>query len=227
MSASVQRRPFPVVRAVVFDFDGLILDTETPEFLAWQAVFREMRCELTVEEWAVCIGTTNLLDPHTMLEKRSGRTLDRDETRAKMLSLRAPLLECEQLRPGVAHVLDQARAFGVRVGLASSSSRRWVQGHLDAQGITSRFHVIKTAEDVERVKPDPALYLRAVEALGVPASETIALEDSLNGLRAAKSAGLFCIAVPNSMTRHLPLDEADMLLDSLEQCSLRPGHAEN
>jgi HAD superfamily hydrolase (TIGR01509 family) len=208
------------LRAVIFDFDGLILDTETPEYLSWLKIYEEHTVSISIEEWAICIGTSNVLDPHAILEGRAGKGFDRVELSEQVRERRMDLLAREKLLPGVLDVLNEARALDLKVGLASSSSRSWVVGHLESLGIADRFHTIKTREDVDHVKPDPALYLRAVEALGVQPADAIALEDSYHGLCAARAAGLFCVAVPNPMTRHLPLHEADLLLRSLEELSL-------
>ncbi len=198
----------------------MILDTETPEYLSWLTVYEEHAVSISVEEWAICIGTFNVLDPHAILEERAKRIFDRVELSEQVCKRRMDLLTREKLLPGVLDVLNEARTQDLKVGLASSSSRPWVLGHLKSLGIADRFHTIQTREDVECVKPNPALYIRAIEALGVQPREAIALEDSYHGLCAARAAGLFCVAVPNPMTRHLPLHEADLLLSSLKELSL-------
>jgi beta-phosphoglucomutase-like phosphatase (HAD superfamily) len=105
--------------------------------------------------------------------------------------------------------------MGLKLAVASSSRRAWVEGHLERLGLLSYFQVIRTKEDVALTKPDPALFLRAAEGLGVPPRETIVLEDSQNGVRAARFAGAFTVAVPNALTRHLDLSQANLLLESL------------
>jgi HAD superfamily hydrolase (TIGR01509 family) len=122
--------------------------------------------------------------------------------------------------PGVLDYLEGARRLGLRVGLASSSSCEWVLGHLSRLGLLNYFHEIRASEDVKRTKPDPALYLQVLHGLGVPAEQGVALEDSPNGILAAKRAGLFCVAVPNALTRRLPLDHADLRLESLADLPL-------
>jgi HAD superfamily hydrolase (TIGR01509 family) len=109
----------------------------------------------------------------------------------------------------------------MRLAVASSSPRSWVGGHLERLGIIDHFDHLRCADDVRQVKPDPELYLAALAALGVAAHEAIALEDSPNGVLAAKRAGLFCVAVPNSLTRQMPLDHADRLVDSLADLPLQ------
>ena len=121
----------------------------------------------------------------------------------------------QAILPGVEEYIREAKARGMKVGLASASWGDWAPGHLERLGLHVHFDAIKTAADVERVKPDPALYLAALDALGLDATEAIALEDSPNGIAAAKAAGLFCVAVPNAMTRDLDVRAADLRLASL------------
>jgi beta-phosphoglucomutase-like phosphatase (HAD superfamily) len=110
--------------------------------------------------------------------------------------------------------------MGLKLGVASSSTSDWVKGHLARLGILERFDCIRCRDDVPNAKPEPDLYLAVLECLGVRASEAIAIEDSPNGLLAAKRAGLRCVAIPNSITANLDLGEADLLLDSLADVSL-------
>jgi len=209
-----------MLRAVIFDFDGLIFDTETPEFQAWAAVYRSHGVELTLPEWLPCIGTANILDPHELLETKTGKSLDRERIRSERHVVIDVMHAQTQPLPGVAEAIASAQEMGLKLGVASSSSHPWVEGWLEKFGLLGHFSSIQCREDVERVKPDPALYLRCLEKLNVRAEEAVALEDSLNGLRAARAAGIFTIVVPNSITRHLPLDEAELLLESLMDLSL-------
>ena len=130
------------------------------------------------------------------------------------------LIATQPVLPGVRQYLDEARRLGLRLGVASSSSRAWVEGHLTRLGLREHFEVVRCAEDVSRVKPDPALYLAVLEATGVAAHQAVALEDSPNGVRAAKRAGMTCIAVPNPLTARLDLAAADLTLGSLADVPL-------
>jgi beta-phosphoglucomutase-like phosphatase (HAD superfamily) len=116
--------------------------------------------------------------------------------------------------------LDDAELLGLALGVASSSPLAWVEGHLERLGIRSRFRSIVCRTHNRPPKPAPDLYLAALDDLGVAASDTIAVEDSPNGITAAKAAGLFCVAVPNPMTRPLDFSGADLLLDSLADLPL-------
>ena len=205
-----------MIRALIFDFDGLILDTEVPEFQSWQETFQDHGCHLPLEAWVACIGTSaDVFDPYRYLETQLGRTIDRDALRARHRQRCAALLACQSVLPGIQMYLDDSQRLGLQRGVASSSSRAWVTGHLERLGLLSHFVSIRCADDVPQVKPDPALYHSTLEALGVRPDEAIAFEDSPNGILAAKRAGLFCVAVPNALTRNLPLHHADLQCASL------------
>ncbi|HZC27734.1 MAG TPA: HAD family hydrolase [Actinopolymorphaceae bacterium] len=213
--------PTRVIRALVFDFDGLILDTEVPEFVTWQEIFAAHGATLPLEVWAQCIGSSDHgWSPYAYLAEVSGRAVDNDAVRAARKARVHDLIAAETIMPGVEACIREARRLGVKVGLASSSSRQWVEGHLGRLGFTGEFDVLKTSDDVRRTKPDPELYLAAVAALGVEPAEAIALEDSPHGVAAAKKAGLFCVAVPNRMTSQLDLAGADLRLRSLADLPL-------
>ena len=204
-----------MIRAIVFDFDGLILDTELPEFQSWQAIYQVHGCTLPFVVWATCIGTTEAFDPYAYLEEQLGRTVDREAVRLQQRQQCDALIAAQSVLPGVHDYIAEATRLGLQLGVASSSSRAWVSGHLTRLELHQHFVCIRCRDDVPRTKPDPALYHAALAALGVRPEETIALEDSPNGILAAKRAGLFCVAVPNVLTCQLPLHHADLQISSL------------
>lgn len=209
------------LRALVFDFDGLILDTETPEFTAWQEVFTQHGASLVAADWAHVIGSLDHgWDAATEIERATGAVVDRDELRGRWRAIHAELLAKESVRPGVLALIESAKARGLGLAVASSSKRGWVQGHLERLGLFDFFDAVATGDEVERTKPDPAVYTLAVTRLGIAAGSALALEDSPNGVRAAHAAGLRCVAVPNSVSRHLDLSHADLVLDSLADLDL-------
>ncbi|MDQ4125055.1 MAG: HAD-IA family hydrolase [Actinomycetota bacterium] len=210
------------VQALLFDFDGIVVDTEGPELATWQEVFAEHGHELTLEEWAACVGTVGGFDPLARLQELLGRPLDDPEAvieRSRARSLE--LVAAEDLRPGVASYLDRAQELGLRVAIVSSSSTEWITSNLARVGRADGWEGLHCANgDVTRAKPLPCLYEEAVAALGVDAGDAIAFEDSAHGIRAAKAAGIFCVAVPNDVTRGFDLSAADLLIESFEDMSL-------
>jgi HAD superfamily hydrolase (TIGR01509 family) len=210
-----------MIKALIFDFDGLILETETPIFQSWQEIYQVYGCELMLEEWLANVGTAEeQFDPFTSLEQRSGQPIDRLQTLIRRQRRELELIEHQRVLPGVREYLESARRLGLRVGLASSSSCDWVVGHLERLGLIGYFDAIAASDDVALTKPDPALYRTAVEWLGVAPREAVAFEDSRNGLIAAKRAGLYCVVIPNTLTHRLDLDDADIRLGSLEEMPL-------
>jgi putative hydrolase of the HAD superfamily len=219
MSASADSA-FPI-RALVFDFDGLIVDTESAIYQAWCELYGTHGLELSLATWVECVGSDHsTFDPYDDLQQRIGRSLDRARLREQINARHHALCDVKPSLPGVRAWIERASQLGLAIGLASSSSRPWLDHHLSRLGIAHHFAAIASRDDVPRVKPDPALYLRAAELLGVEPARALAIEDSLHGVRAAKRAGMRCVAVPNPITAGLPLHEADAVLASLEEASL-------
>jgi HAD superfamily hydrolase (TIGR01509 family) len=208
------------VKLIVFDFDGLILDTEVPVYDAWQEIYDDHGHELPFAKWAECIGTADVFDPCADLAGRCGRILDAGALRRRHRTRTDTLIAAQSVRPGVCERIEEAAALGLALGVASSSDRAWVHGHLGRLGLLDRFQAIRCREDVPRVKPDPALYRAVVDSLGVRPDDALALEDSPNGVLAAKRAGLACVAVPNALTARLDLGHADLVVGSLADVSL-------
>ena len=205
------------IKGLVFDFDGLILDTELPEFNGWEAVYETFGGKIQFSDWAKCIGTAlDDYDPYRDLVNQTGITQSKEEIRAIHRKLTGPILLSQPVLPGIKNMLDEGRSKGLKIGLASSSKFDWVGGHLKRLGLMDYFQTICTSDNVEKVKPDPALYKLAVENLGLEPEQVIAFEDSPPGITAAKTAGLYCVAIPNSLTRLLDTSHADINLNSLE-----------
>jgi HAD superfamily hydrolase (TIGR01509 family) len=207
------------IRAFLFDFDGLILDTEIHSRAGWQMLYREHGHELPEDRWATLVGTTHAAwSPMEHLEELVGEPLDRAALNERRYAYELALIEAEELRPGIVDYLAAARRLGLKRAIVSSSSRRWIDLHLERLEETVGWDAICTADgDPARAKPAPTLYLEALELLGVPAEEAVAFEDSPNGVLAAKAAGVYCVAIPNEVTRDLGLEDAgaDLVLDSL------------
>jgi putative hydrolase of the HAD superfamily len=191
-----------MVKAVIFDFDGLIVDTESMWFEAFKETMAEYGCDLRLEDFVVSVGTTDdlLFERLAAIAQKPFERADIERKTRELYQKKIPEL---RLRDGVIDYLQTAKALNLKIGLASSSSREWVQSFLHRFAIAEFFDVIKTADDVENVKPNPELYLRAIRELGVEAHEALAFEDSQHGLTAAVQAGLSCIIVPNRVTSFL------------------------
>ena len=210
-----------MIQAVVFDFDGLVFDSETHEYQVVSEIFREHGAELPLEVWGQCVGREpGFFDAYAYLEERLGRPVDRESLRTlrherffQRIAEQGPL-------PGIPQALETAHELGLRVGLASSSPRVWVLPQLARLALLPYFHAVRTADDVSRVKPDPELYLNVCEALGVLPEHAVAFEDSPNGALAARRAGMRCVVVPNSVTGTLEFGEHDMRLDTLHGVGL-------
>ncbi|MFC4321354.1 HAD family hydrolase [Litchfieldia salsa] len=206
-------------KAVVFDFDGLILDTESVHTTIYQEMFQSYNLEFPFEEWIQNIGTQSDFSIYDLLEKEIEQ-IDRAQLKKVNQEKLQTRLNTLKVRPGVESYLREAQAMNLKVGLASSSNYNWVSDHLDRLGLIHYFECIKTSDDVAEVKPNPELYLLAAKELGVEPQVCIAFEDSANGSLAAKRAGLTCVIVPNETTIHLTFPEVEYRLDSMADCSL-------
>jgi HAD superfamily hydrolase (TIGR01509 family) len=210
-----------MIRALIFDFDGLVLETEGPSYQSWVEVYRSFGQSLPFSIWSKIIGTTQAtFDPRLDLQTRVNEPVDWDRVEAERKKNETTLIEAQAMLPGVEAYLNAARRLGLKIGLASSSSCQWVTGHLTRLGLEDYFDCIRASDDVKHVKPDPALYLTVLHALEVRADEAIAFEDSPIGIHSAKQAGLYCIAIPNPLTSQLNLDEADFRMCSLADIPL-------
>jgi beta-phosphoglucomutase-like phosphatase (HAD superfamily) len=210
------------IRGLLFDFDGLLVDTETPSRLAYEDLYREHGHELPLEKWATLVGTIGAeFDPDAHLEQLVGRPLNRDQLTTWRRAREDELCDLEDFRPGIEDYLAEAERLSLSTAIVSSSTSEWIARHLARLDRVNGWDAIVAADgDVERAKPQPTLYLEALATLGLQPHEAIAFEDSLNGIRAATAAGLFVVAVPNPITETFALDEADLVLGSLEQLSL-------
>ncbi len=206
---------------LIFDFDGLILDTEVPVFDAWAEIYAEFGLTLSHEKWGVCVGSTDIkFNPCVDLAEQLGAPVDCAGLRNRHREAVMGTLQNAEPLPGVVATLEAARDIGMRVGLASSSPRWWVEPHLERLGLRSHFQCVKTCDDVTNTKPDPELFVAAMRELGVQPERTIVLEDSPNGITAARAAGAFSVVVPNGVTRHLGVEHAHLRIESLMELSL-------
>lgn len=176
-----------------------------------------------MSEWAVCVGRGMVFDPHARLEKLLGRKLDREALRSERLTAVRPLIESQSLLPGVQSILEEAQKLSLKLGVASSSPRSWVESHLRRLRLLNRFQSVKCFEDVKHTKPDPELFASTLGELGVAPASAIVFEDSPNGVLAANRAGIFCVVATNPITAQLSFDGAKIGLrvNSLAEINLR------
>ena len=210
-----------MIEAIVFDFDGLIIDTETPEFDAWQEIFQSFGARLERETWESQIGRGHeAFDIYKHLADLSGQHIDREVVRPRMRRRYLELIERNPVLPGVEDYIVTAKKMGMKIAIASSSRGGWASGHLERRGLIRHFEFVLSAEDVSNPKPDPELYTMAVNKLGVEPRNALSIEDSAVGLTSAKAAGLSCVVVPNPMTKSMNFSSADLRLESLADLPL-------
>lgn len=210
-----------MIKALIFDFDGLILDTETAWFEAYRrALKEEYNYDMTIDEFAKCVGTNvEVLFEH--LQQTLHQPFDPFKLRQQASQWHTKQVSQLAPRSGVAEYLADARNMGLQVALATSSSRDWITEHLSRLQLISYFASFITREDVKKVKPAPDLFQKALQVLGVKPSEALVFEDSLNGLIAANKAGLKTVIIPNTVTENLPFDQYHLRLGSMADMSLQ------
>jgi len=207
-----------VIRALIFDFDGLILDTETPEVEVWKTIYAEHGQAYPREYWCQTIGGWGLsnFDPAAALQDLMPMGLDLESLRTRHRTESDSLIQGAPVMPGVHEILSTARKLGLRCAIGSSSERSWVVPHLTRLGLLGFFDPVITGDDVPkgRTKPHPDIYLKVLSMLQLPPDDVLVLEDSPNGVTAAHAAGLRAVGVPNPVTALLEIG-ADLMLDSL------------
>jgi HAD superfamily hydrolase (TIGR01509 family) len=209
------------IKALVFDFDGLILETETPAYQSWAEIYREHGHELPRDRWLDYIGReAGWFDALTHLESLVSAPFDRDAVRRRREERRAELLAELDVMAGIRDYIAEGRRLGLRLAIASSSPTNYVRVHLGRIDLSDVWDAVVCREDAPRAKPAPDLYLRAVELLGIAPGEALALEDSPNGIAAAKDAGLWVVAVPNELTASGDLSRADCRVSTCAELPL-------
>ncbi|HWA08099.1 MAG TPA: HAD family phosphatase [Opitutaceae bacterium] len=206
-----------MIRGLVFDFDGLILDTESALIRAYADVHASHGVPFDEATFLRSVGHADYsFDPWHAFGKRADRVTLETERRRRNVerNLQLPIL------PGVVPLLDAARDAGLPVALASNSQHEHCDGHLARLGLIDRFSFLACREDVASPKPEPDLYKLVLNHLGLRGREMIAFEDSHTGTLAAKRAGLWCVAAPNVSTLHHDFRHVDLKVASLAECAL-------
>jgi beta-phosphoglucomutase-like phosphatase (HAD superfamily) len=211
-----------MIRALIFDFDGLLIDTETPALLTWQKVYQDYGQELTLETWQHALGRRGGegFKPLEHLATLVGNIFDAANVREKRWQHKVDLCELEPIRPGILETIATAQCLGLTCVVASSSGREWVEGWLKRHDMLQHFAFTKTGDDVENVKPAPDLFLSVAEKLCLQASECLVFEDSPNGTLAALNAGMPCVVVTNPVTEGLEFPQHILKLKRIDEMGL-------
>ncbi len=213
-----------MLKALIFDFDGLILDTETPEVLVWQSIYRDHGFELPVHEWEKTIGGYGIsnFDAAEHLSLLSSGRLDAVSMKSRYRVEADAIIHASPILPGVVDLIEDARRKGLQIAIGSSSPHSWVDPHVNRLGIRHYFNHIICQDDVPpgRTKPNPDIYLKALDALDVRNTEAAVFEDSPNGVLAARRAGIFVVAAPNPLTQKMGVS-GDLTVSSLAEVSLQ------
>ena len=209
------------MRALIFDFDGLIVDTESAIYEAWRELYLAHGHDLPLATYVQCVGSVfGHYDPMVALEALLGSPVDWDtHLPMKDARIRAGQQGLDTM-PGIRELLAEARAAGIPCVVASSSQRSHVSGWLDRTGLRDQFNFVRSRDDVARAKPFPDLFLSAAEGLGLRPEETLVLEDSSNGLRASLAAGAPCVIVPSPVTDGSDFTGAAAILKTLAGVSI-------
>jgi HAD superfamily hydrolase (TIGR01509 family) len=213
-----------MLKALIFDFDGLILDTETPEVLVWQSIYKQHGFELPLAEWEKTVGGYGLsnFDPAEHLSFLTQGRLDSASSRARYRKESDVIIHASPILPGVVSLVEEAKQNGLQVAIGSSSPHSWVDAHARRLGIFDYFDRIICQDDVPpgRTKPNPDIFLKALDLLNIEKNTAIVFEDSPNGVAAARRAKIFVVAVPNPLTAKLGVT-GDLTVASLAQLSLQ------
>lgn len=210
-----------MIKGIIFDFDGLIFDTETHQYHILQEMFGEYGSELPLALWQNEVGTDSGFSPFHYMEQQIGKPVEHALLEQRYEEKFLSTLAQEKARDGVVDYLQMAKEMDLKIGLASSSSYRWVSGHLKNLELFDYFQCIRTSDHVEKVKPDPALYLQAAQCLELSPENCLVFEDSAHGAAAAKRAGMGCVIVPNTITSTMDFCQVEHRLDSMADMPLK------
>jgi HAD superfamily hydrolase (TIGR01509 family) len=210
------------LKGLIFDFDGVIIDSETPEYLTWKHIFAQYGVNLTLQIWETGLGTSaSAFNPLDFLESSLNHPVDREKLRNQHRSTCLEMISHMPILPGIQKFISQALELGIHTAIASSSNCEWISSNLHRLGLSEQIQVTCTGDEVSTVKPSPELYLLALSRMGIKPQEAIAIEDSPNGIRAAKAARIFCIAIPNPVSKDLDLSSANLIAPSLADLHLQ------
>jgi putative hydrolase of the HAD superfamily len=213
------------IKSLLFDFDGLILDTETPEIDVWKSIYAEYGFAFPLDRYIQTVGGwgVSTFDAADYLHQLINDSLDVETLRLRHRNESARRFEGQPIRDGVKEYLADAQRLNLRLAIASSSKHSWVEPHLTRLGLIRYFDKIICGDDVPpgRTKPNPDIFIKALEVLNINAGEAIVFEDSPNGVTAAHSVGIYVVAVPNPTTSLMKIEGADLTISSLSSLPLK------
>jgi putative hydrolase of the HAD superfamily len=223
-----KRKPSGIMRhminTLIFDFDGLILDTETAEINTWQKIYDDCGYYFPRDEFIKTVGGYGIsnFDPAIHMDEITNGVLDKDVMRQRFRKESGEEIRRSPILPGVTDIIAEAERRGMKLAVASSSPHSWVDSHLMRLGLIQSFDKIICNDDVgkERTKPNPDLFLKVLDQLKVRADEALIFEDSPNGVEAANRAGIAVVLAPNPTTMALPFRGNYLKLNSLADLSL-------
>lgn len=205
--------------AVLFDFDGVLVDTEWAIYQSWRRVFEDHGHDLPLAVYTRCIGSDfSTWSAKTHLEDLTGQAFDWHDLDARRQHEILLDLADEGPMPGVRELLEKLTALAVPCAVVSSSSHHWVDGWLAKTELAGYFKTVVCRGDAPRIKPAPDLFLEAARRMALAPRDCLVIEDSLNGIIAATAAGIPAWAVPNRVTRDLDFSLAERIFDSLTEC---------
>lgn len=208
------------MRAVIFDFDGLLMDTESTSFLSWQYEWSQWGLTLQAADFFVNHGGDVTEDRYATLAAAVGPRFDRTVSHRRRVAYREKLHDELDLADGLREWLDEAAGLGVRLAIASSAPLDWLTKHLGRAGVLDLFEVLAGGDEVARHKPAPDVYELALRRLSLSCAAAVAVEDTAHGVAAAHAAGMRCIAIPNPFVAPERVRHADLVLSAASQLRL-------
>lgn len=207
------------MEAVIFDFDGTIVDTEqlwVDNYL--EIIQQKYNHTVPMDIFKLCVGTTDHV-LYDYLVENVNPSIRREDLSPIVEQRIGESMNALAPREGVVELMDFFKDAGLRLAISSGSQKKWILQYLEAQNLGHYFEEIRCADDVKNVKPHPELYLAALEALRLPASACIAIEDSVNGSKSAVAAGITCYVVPSAITAKLIFPKQVLLRETFDNIS--------
>jgi HAD superfamily hydrolase (TIGR01509 family) len=204
-------------KALIWDFDGTIIDSEWPHFVASREACKHYGVQLTLDYWQSRIGIHNKTHWSQIIIDDVGEPADFTFVLERARDHKNAMTLAQPIRDGVSDLFRDAHAAGVPIAVASSSSTSWVGPHLERLSLAQYVTALRTRDDVKHAKPWPDVFLAAAEALALEPADCLVVEDSSAGVQAAKDAGMTCVVCPNPVTEGQDFSRADLVVSSVAE----------